>query len=212
MPNSVVTMAKVYLWTLLVFVLFCTIFVDASTMNKVVDEERAMVYQTFGMSGAVEVIDRAHGIYNDLFVGSGALKSTYEAYIPTEESKRKDPSTANIGKGLFEYFQQRLNGLWTLVYAMTQRIVVALLWVPLFLPFIGACIYDGWSLRKVKMLSFEQLSPARFGGAQHAMLASCIWPIFYLLWPAPVYPMLVPLWLIVGGLALRMMACNLQRV
>jgi len=180
-------------------------------VNAAAKEEIALT-ESLGPEAAEEISVKAQETFNELFRDTGIMAESFSLLVPSETTKRRSSGIETLAEGMFEVVRRRLESAWNLVFVGIQRMYSFLAWLPLLIPFVIACAYDGATIRKVKLLTFGISSAPMYGAAMHGLVLLLFFPFFYALWPFGAPPLLVPLWFISLALVVRLLVANLHRM
>lgn len=180
-------------------------------VNAAAKEELALS-ESLGPEAAESISVKAQDTFNELFRDTGIMAESFTLLVPNETTKRRSSGIETLAEGMFEVVRRRLESAWNLVFVGIQRMYAFLAWLPLLIPFVIACAYDGATIRKVKLLTFGISSAPMYGAAMHGLVLLLFFPLFYAVWPFGAPPFLVPLWFISLALVLRLLIANLHRM
>jgi hypothetical protein len=181
-------------------------------VTKTIDKEELLIRNSLGDAAADEVINKADRWFTAIFVTTGFQEATYDVLTPTERQIKQDKKMSDLGSSIFTVFKVRLNTIYKMIYLGIVRTVMLLEWLPVLGPILLAAAYDGYMRRKVKMLTFRQLSAPFYGIAQHALAIVSLLPLFYLIFPLTISPTAMPIVVILAALLMRMFVSNIQRM
>jgi len=175
-------------------------------------KEEAVLADTLGPEVAEDISTKARDTFNAWFVETGVMAESFTLFVPTEANKRASTGIETLAEGLFEVVRRRLESAWNLVFVGIQRVYAFLTWMPLLIPFVIACAFDGATVRRIKLLTFGISSAPIYGASIHALIILAFFPLFYAAWPFAAPPLIVPIWFICLALVLRSLITNLQRM
>jgi hypothetical protein len=168
----------------------------------------------FGEAASKRIRGKAKRTYRENFVNTGAVDELYDFFLPTDEALAGSKGLEKLGvnEGLWDTVRDRLNAFWLMVYFFFLRMYTIMIWWPLMLIFISAAAYDGFVIRKIKLLGFESTAAPVFGLAMHVFVFLMFMPFFYALshlWRSTLLP--CRLWGIATAFVIKTKAANLQR-
>lgn len=176
------------------------------------NKEETSLINTLGEDAAQKISIQARDTFNEWFIDTGIMAESFDLFVPTEATKRASTGLETLAEGLFSVVQKRLESAWNLVFVAIQRAYAFLAWLPLLLPFLIACSFDGGTTRRIKLLTFGISSAPIYGATIHALILLAFLPLFYGLWPFAAPPLFVPCWFIGLSLVSRSLIANLQRM
>jgi hypothetical protein len=207
--------SKFLVWVMVLFVqaLFILILVPATLIQDSVNREERYLTEYFGDAASKRIKGKAKRTYRENFVNTGAVDELYDFFLPTDEALAGSKGLEKLGvnEGLWDTVRDRLNAFWLMVYFFFLRMYTIMIWWPLMLIFISAAAYDGFVIRKIKLLGFESTAAPVFGLAMHVFVFLMFMPFFYALSPVAINPLAVPLWGIATAFVIKTKAANLQR-
>ena len=84
--------------------------ISESWSYQVIDKEREMAVQFLGENTAQQIQRETDATYDSLFVQTGIVATVYKYFIPTEETRRRSGSLADLGRdNVFPIIEERLN-------------------------------------------------------------------------------------------------------
>ncbi len=180
-------------------------------VNAAFKEETSLA-NILGSQAASDISSRAKETFDSWFIDTGIMEESFNLLVPTEANKRQSKGLETLAEGLFEVVRTRMEAMWNLVFVGIQRIYSFLNWMPLLIPFLIACAFDGATLRKIKLLTFGISSAPLYGASVHGLIILAFFPLLYAAWPFAAPPLIVPLWFIALSFVLRTLISNLQRM
>lgn len=200
--------ASLYFWLfILIEVMIVVSFLGQSSVESQIGEEHDMSAVWMGDEADVSY-EQAYRKFKALFVDSGVVKVSYEAFLPTTGEQPRDSFLI----GSFSWFKERLEVFWAVILRAFQRSYLILEWVPYTLLLIIPAAVDGWNQRAIKRVTFGYASPVRFHSAMFSLLLFLFLPFFYLFAPFAIHPMAIPVWSLCGSITFLVLSSNTQKV
>ena len=201
-------------WGLLLLVegIVVVLLAPPTMIVNAAENEEALIATTMGSDVAEALSAKARVNFDDWFVETGIMAESFHLFVPSEASKRNSAGLETMFEGLFEVVRRRIESLWNLVYVGIQRAHGFFMWFPVLLPFLIAAAYDGATVRRIKLLTFQISSAPVYGASMHLIVLLAFFPLYYAAWPFAVTPLLVPVWFILLSLCIRSLVANLQRM
>lgn len=179
---SLGTFFRFWVAALMAMLVLTLAYVDPAKITLLVDAEIQKADMTLGSSDTRRVVARTNELWQTLFAD------------PVEAQKqRMDESTeksAKVAAGLTRTVQtimDRVKGLAYLAMFRLQWITEAI--VPALI-FIIAASVDGLAARRGRAFTFKSTSTVSFNTSSYAMVAAALLPLFYLIVPTSIPPVL----------------------
>lgn len=173
--------------------------------------EQDMARATLGQDRANAAIARAGTWYQHAFVDSGVQGNSFRLLVPTQQERQSRNLAPGAGEPLWNYVEQRLRVLWTVVYNATVRLSLASEWLALALVAALAFTVDGLVGRKIKQTNFDYTSPARHRYSVLALDAGLAVFLLALFLPTAINPILIPAFFLLLAAAARVFMANVQK-
>ncbi|MHB8697640.1 MAG: DUF4400 domain-containing protein [Sulfuricaulis sp.] len=200
--------AAFYFWLfILAEVLIVVSFLGRPSVESQIGEEHTMSVAWMGDEADASYA-RAYQKFKTIFVDSGAVKTSYDAFLPTTGEQPRDSFLI----GSFDWFQGRLEVLWAVILRAFQRSYLIIEWMPYTLLSIIPAAVDGWNQRAIKRVSFGYASPVRFHSAMFSLLLFVFLPFFYLFAPFAIHPLAILVWSFCGSITFLVLSSNTQKV
>ncbi|MCE2721965.1 MAG: DUF4400 domain-containing protein [Betaproteobacteria bacterium] len=181
----------------------------ADTIIRQVTQEVSYVHQHLGVEQGDRFIKAANEFFDESIVRSGiaaiAIKSEAPSGLADQQFAKPATRAGDLARGY-------ATGLLANLYALILRVSLAAAWLPLLVPFIGACVWDAIQMRRRKDYTLDYVNPGTYGAGLHAIVFLCFIPLVYFVAPMPVSPLLVPLLFVPAGLVMNWTIQNMQRV
>lgn len=180
---------------------------DEKSMEDFVTQELQLTRSVFGdrltdwLTGKAEL---AYKVVPADAIGSAAVKG--------EGMHRTEVVMSKIGTGLMKVANGYLYRLVTEGYVAVLRFFILGIWLLMLGPVLVAAVIDGFSQRAVKRAEFGAIRPAAYALASLIVVPLGMSPLFYLLAPFPINPLVTPLWTLVTALPLALLVSNMQPI
>lgn len=185
------------------------LFSPVSFTQRVADDIRS-IDQVLGRDQAASIVKRANSMYQTIFFDSGVSQYTKRAYS-SRDSIESSQSFVGIG-AVASMTNHYLESLSINFYSFTIRLLTVFAWIPLFFPFMIACVIDGMASRAIKLETFRYNAPLSYSFGLHASIFGLFLPVFYLIVPFSVSPWFIPIWALSLSCAMMVMVRNVQRI
>lgn len=182
--------------------------VPNSWMARVQEHERTLLASGLGTSAAEWVSRKGYDWYMTAFFNSGAVKETYDLFIPDRPAER---GFERAGKPWFQYVEGRLSAFWTAVALMTCRLAMALVWLPYLVILAFPAVLDGMMMWRARREGFTFSSPVVHRYSLRASHALTWLSIISMTAPLAVHPLVFPALLLGAILSLGVVASSMPR-
>ena len=196
----------------LLHVLIYCIFVDERYLVSAMQTEHALNQRVLGDEIAIAVHNRGQGWYESAFVQTGVAANVFGMYVPdAADWQAAGPALDGVGKPIFDWFEQRLRVLFTLMFVACLRIAAAFVWMPYMALVAAPCLIDGVLIRKIRQTTFDFQSPLRnsLGVSVVGLVATLV--LLMILAPLPMPTFVAPICLAAIALAARLFIANLLK-
>jgi hypothetical protein len=126
------------------------------------------------------------------------------------DRSRDQKGMEHLAPWLSVWVKGRLDAFWWVVFQGLYRLGLIALWLPALAPLLIALAVDGLVQRQVSKARQGYANPVRYHSAWHALILLAVLPALYLTMPLACHPLVVPLWAIALGAAVRLLLANLQ--
>jgi hypothetical protein len=197
-------------WICLVLFMFLATPVvrDGQALEAFVSGELALTRQAFGDRTGRWLGERAALVFR-LYTPAGAVA---RARIEGEGMARTQRIVPGPGTSMTLSYNSYVQGLVLNLYVACLRALIVMLWLLLLVPVFGAAVLDGLVQRAIKRAEFGAIRPAAFSIASLVVIPRAMAPLFYLVVPFPVSPLVAPLWALALALPLSWLVSNSQPV
>ena len=186
--------------------------VSESWSLTVINKEQAMARVYLGAATAQQIKNDTDAFYDTVFIESGVVATVDNYFVPTEETRRRSGSLADLGRdNVFPVIEERLNVIWASVYQMVYRLMGFLVWLPYLGLFFLPALIDGLMVRQIKKTNFDYASPLVHRIALHSLWLTAYLLLLALFAPLPLPPWLIPMAGAVIAMALGLLAANTQK-
>lgn len=200
--------ASFYFWLFILVELMVVVsFLGQSSVETQISDEHAMSVAWMGYEAETSY-EQAYVKFKALFIDSGAVKTSYDSFLPTSGEQPRDSFLI----GSFSWFKERLEVFWAVILRAFQRSYLIFDWMPYTLLLIIPAAIDGWNQRAIKRVTFGYASPVRFHSAMFSLLVFIFIPFFYLFAPFAVHPLVIPVWSLGGSITFLVLSSNTQKV
>lgn len=203
---------KLFAFVALLHVLIYSVFVDESYVVGAMQKEHALNAQVIGDELAIATHNRGQGWYEAAVVSNGLAANVFAMYVPDAVDWQNAGSAMDgMGKPIFDWFEQRLRVLFSLIFLACLRISAALVWAPYMALVAVPLVVDGALVRKIRQTTFDFQSPLRHGYS--AALVGVVATLFLLMIfaPLPMPAFVAPAFAAVVALATRTIIANLPK-
>lgn len=208
-------MAKSITGSLLVwFIEFIVVaaMISESWSYKVMEMEKKMAAEFLGPEAAEQILQETDTVYDKLFVKTGVVATVYKYFIPTEETRRRSGSLADLGRdNVFPIIEERLNVIWSSVYQVVYRLTAFSVWLPYLGLFFIPALIDGLIVRQIKKTNFDYASPLMHRSALYIIIMTMYLLILALFAPIPLPPWIIPIAGAVVAMSMGLLAANTQK-
>lgn len=192
MATSSQTKASFWFFLLLTLLAMYLLLVKESALRTALAQERVDTYDLVGELSARTAEVRAHNLFTEWFVNSGATSASFNLLIPkkvggSELDQRADP--------VFVWIEGRVRSIWLVIYQLMMRISNAALWWPFIILTTIPFVVDAMVKRRIKANTFDHTSPHVQSLAVKALVFALFgYPVLLLVpvaIPAEALPMLI---------------------
>ena len=206
------TRSKVLFWILIwvLQILLIGVIVPSNWLVEQVEGERHMTASWLGHETVVEMVENADNKFDVWFQQTRLVERSF-ALIPTQAQRDRSIGMEDMGAGIWEYVETRIEIMWVTVYQGLQRMAMISLWMPYLLPMLVPAVVQGICAREIKKVSYGYASPVVYHSAGHMMALLLVLPLFYITSPFGVHPAAVLVWGIALSITLLGMISNVQK-
>ncbi len=180
-------------------------------MAKVQERERALLISGLGHSGAAWVSRKGYDWYMTAFFNSGAVKGTYDLFIPDRQKRPAERGFERFGTPWFKYVEGRLSAFWTAVSLMSCRAAMAIVWLPYLMILAVPSVLDGMMMWRARREGFAFSSPVVHRYSLRASHALAWLSVISLTAPLAIHPLVFPALLFGAVLSLGVVASSMPR-
>lgn len=205
---------RVSLVTIILTFLLCMFWLtmtDSEFARDNTEAEGLMVEKTLGRETAGAITQQADAWYERLIVSNQIEERVRHHFIPTDEERAASRGIETMGDWLFPIVEERISGLFDMIYWIFKRIALMLIWMPLLIPLLAVSVWDGICQRRIKLENFALASPLkqRIGtvGSLAGVCALLVW--FFV--PYAIEPHVAPALLGMIALLTGYAVSNLQK-
>lgn len=197
-------------WLSVFVVLFLTTpaMRDGRSMEMFVASELRLSRATFGDAVCDWLEKRANVVYT-LYTPSGTIS---KAVVDEKGMQLTRQVMAHPGVGLATVANTYFKGLVLNCFVVALRLHIFLLWFLLLAPVFIAGVVDGFVKREIKRAEFGAIRPAAYALTSMIVIPLAMAPVIYLVIPAPVSPLMSPIWALLMVLPLAGMISNMQPI
>lgn len=195
--------------TLVSIVLLPGMLAPQTYLAKITDDQRHLSGE-IGKQSASIIIATTDRIYNELFEDSGFhpwVKKHYEKGTEHRNELLAETPSDKLSKFAGAY----LGAFFVSMYEMIFRFTQIGYWAAFALPFIIAAAFDGLMVRKVRNVTFNYSSPAKYNAIWHFIIVLFSGTVFYCNTPLPMPAAIFPLLVFAAAMGIRGLLANLQR-
>lgn len=205
---------KLSLVTIIVTFVLCMFWLtmtDSEFARKNTQAEDEMLERSFGTETAMAITNQADIWYDRYIVANDLEEKTLHHFVPTQEERNASRGIETMGDWLFPIVEERIVGMFDMIYWVFKRIALMCIWLPLLLPLLVVSIWDGMLQRRIKLENFGLASPLKqrigYLGAVFGMCGILIW--FFV--PYAIEPHVAPALLGMIALLMGTAISNLQK-
>lgn len=169
-----------------------TVLAGSTTIDKILRSDIEKTAAFFGTDQAALLVQRTNTAFNAT-LGTRAAQSN-SLYISDREKRTSSQLFGGVAASLSQKTNDTLHTFWQLLYQVTFRLQIAVLWLPAIAILALAAAVDGVMQRRIKKASFHDINPAYQGMALHVLIAMCLGPIVFILAPVSLTPLVYPIW------------------
>lgn len=201
-------------WVIAFFFMFIAVPIVATPSGvwANVKTELEMLQSAMGSETAGRIASTATGVYNILFVESGAIPQIKRARVTSQEEKQSEEVFGNLSVGMAVLSRNYIDTFSALTYVLTIRLLILLTWAPFVLPFFAGAVCEGVARRKIKYDTFGQYGAVFYASAMHASVLIGVLPLIYLVSPFPITPFFVPFWAVCAALPIITAIANASQI
>ena len=201
-------------WIALLVIGFLTVpvFSTREEITARVIREVEMIQAAMGNQESHQVTKTALGIYEQVFVDTGFIRTTKKMRATKDEKVSTHEAFGGSVSSLSDKTDEYLLSVAALCYTSIVRMVIILAWLPYITPYLVAVALDALMVRKIKFHTFGESSRVQFSIAAHVLIAMIFLPLIYLVVPIPTSPLAVPFWTLAMSVPLVMVISNTQRI
>lgn len=156
MATSSQSKSSFWFFLLLTLLAAYLLLVKADTLERAMAAERADTYELVGELNARTAEVRAHNLFTEWFVNSGATEASFNLLIPkkigaSDLDQKADP--------VFVWIEGRVRATWLVIYQLMMRVSNAVLWWPFIVLTTVPFVVDAMVKRRIKANTFDHASP-----------------------------------------------------
>jgi len=196
-----------------IFIEIVAIFLLATPQSaqQAREAEYRSAVRILGQERANEARQFATEKFAEHFVQTGLVKNVQATLVPEEEAKAR-ANLQHFMTDTFTWVQQRLDGLWAMIYSAYQRSYIMVFVMMFSIPMIVPALIDGLLERKIAIGSYEVATAVFFHGAKKVLTVMLIMPLFVILLPFSVGAEVWFLWVFALPMAIWMTSKNVQEL
>ncbi|WP_341744808.1 DUF4400 domain-containing protein [Azonexus hydrophilus] len=175
-------------------------------------KELGMIERAMGKASTKTIMETAAKMYSEAFVKTGVIQATQKVRVTEDEQRGTERLFGGQLVALSDFTNEYIRGVAAMFYAASLRLVIMMTWMAYILPFGIAIFADGFAQRKVKLATFGYSNPQIFNAARHTLVVMLMFPIFYLIVPIALTPLVIPFWAMVATLPTMIMVRHTQRL
>lgn len=207
-------MKKQFWLVILLFVIelgVVLLLVPGDWTYKEINKEAEYVERSLGVQSRNWIHDKARHWYQTSMIDSGAYESIRRHLIPNQEERSKSRGMENMGSQFFDWWEDRIEALATVVYQFFARLALAIMWAPYMLVLLIPAAFDGWMTWKIKRTNFAYSSPVihRYSIRGLFSLGSLLVIAFFV--PIALDPVFIPIVLMAACVLIGVAGGNLQK-
>ena len=107
------------------------------------------------------ITDQADIWYDRYIVANDLEEKTLHHLVPTQEERNVSRGIETMGDWLFPIVEERIVGMFDMIYWVFKRIALMCIWLPLLLPLLVVSIWDGDANGPYKLENFGLASPLK---------------------------------------------------
>ncbi|WP_019583744.1 DUF4400 domain-containing protein [Thioalkalivibrio sp. ALE16] len=158
-PRQPLSKARFAIAIVLLQTVILFLFDAQGYLSRVVDIERTLNASVMGNESEQVFKDRADDVFFGWVVDSGIYGKARDW---THNAGASLPFASEAGRGNTESeMWKRVEVFWLAFWTMIYRLMLALSWLIVFLPFFAALIYDALNSREKRKWKFEMTSPLK---------------------------------------------------
>lgn len=180
---------------------------DTSAMDAFVEQEVQMTRDTFGEKVSDFIASNAAGVYK-LLPG----EKIGQAKIEGERMRRTKQVVPGAGVAVTVAYNKYVTGLVQMFYVATMRSFILMVWMMVLAPVLIASVVDGFTQRAIKRAEFGAIRPAAYTVTSLVVVPLAVAPLFYLVLPFSISPLVTPMWSLVIAIPLALMVSNMQPI
>lgn len=180
---------------------------QADEMQDFMETEIRMTESVFGAAVTTWLTTKAAAVFRLL-----PANEIERASIDQEGIKRTKKASPKSGEAVVHGFNRYVSALVMQLYVAMMRAFNMLIWLVVLGPVLGAAVVDGFSQRAIKRAEFGAMRPAAFTLTSLIVVPMAMAPLFYVVSPLPISPLVTPAWALLMALPLSLMVSNMQPI
>lgn len=178
--------------------------------SRAIEERGAIV--VFGETQAMRAARFAERNFTRHLVETNVIERSHDILIPKPEARERAGRVGEITPGLFVWVKQRIDGFWKMVYGIYHRVALMGFALLICIPVIWVALIDGLVGRKINIYTDNVSTPVYFHGAKAAFGVVMTLPLFLLLLPMGLSPMVWYGWLLILPVVIWISSRNVQEL
>ncbi|MBK8286387.1 MAG: DUF4400 domain-containing protein [Ahniella sp.] len=176
------------------------------------ERESEVLVQAFGKGHAERLALRASQWHQDLIEDTGIRRWCREVLTGTPQARARSGEFAHgpWAEGI-NGVERRFDQVFEHVQLVFRRLSVLVFCLPALLPFVLACLIDGWVRRRIRQTGFAYASPLVHRLALWVIRMASLLLLLVLLWPAVVPIGIAPGVLVVIALTMGIALTHTQK-
>ncbi|NKC01802.1 MAG: DUF4400 domain-containing protein [Pseudomonadales bacterium] len=187
-PITLYILAIVLVEALVVLIVATPSFIAESKKS-----EREGLVWLLGDVGANDAARFSKKYFKAHFLDTDIRDLSYDVFIPTQNKKER-ANLENFVPTFFEAAKRRFDGWWMMIEGAYTRVYTIVQIILIFMIAIIGAVVDGISRRGAAIAKKEHSVPVYYHAAKRAFLLLALLPIFILLWPVSVHPVVWLTW------------------
>lgn len=193
-----------------VVLLFVLATPDNANTARAAEERGALI--VFGEQKAQRARDFAQRNFGRQLVDTRVVDRSHDILIPTPESRERAGRVGEMTPALFVWVKERLDGFWSMVYGVYHRLALMGFALMVCIPVIWTALIDGLVGRKIGIYTDNVATPVYYHGAKKAFGVVITLPLFLLLLPIGLSPMVWYAWLLLLPCVIWVSSRNVQEL
>lgn len=187
------------------------LLVPGEWTKRAIDKEAGYVQRSLGDRSLDWIHETAARWYTSAILETRVLEVAHDFLVPSAAQRTRSRGIEDMGKGMFQWWEGRIDAFGKLAYQILARMALALMWLPYICILLVPAVYDGWMTRHIKRTNFDYASPVIHRYSTRGIAAAFCGLIVLFFLPVAIDPIIIPLVMMAIATLVGLSTGNLQK-